>query len=367
MSRFSGEIRARTGFMVALAAVTLGCGSTDGVLNNDHSAIGGGGASSTGTSGQGGGDGGGGGGVGAGCSGQCLPLGPADWLGPALLWMGNQESEAPECPPASPVGSTFVFNDLNAPKICDTCKCDAPSGSCALPVTLTAAASACVGDGPNIPHTSFDASTGWSGSCTAASAIPANQKCNGVNCVQSLTIAPLTLMEAPCAVTAEPVASKLPYTWGAVARTCHGSAFGPCGSPAEVCAPPAPPGFEQCLVHDGDRECPDSYSQKHVFYYGFEDTRACTPCACSTPIGSTCSAFVSVFKDGACSAPVVAATVDATGSACLDVMPSGQALGSKLATAPVYVPGVCQVSGGEPVGTAVPAEPATFCCLPAET
>ena len=49
------------------------------------------------------------------------------------------------------------------------------------------------------------------------------------------------------------------------------------------------------------------------------------------------------------------------------VVPSGQALRSKLATAPVYVPGVCQASGGEPVGDAVPVEPSTFCCLPAGT
>ena len=47
-----------------------------------------------------------------------------------------------------------------------------------------------------------------------------------------------------------------------------------------------------------------------------------------------------------------------------DILPSGQALGSKLATAPVYAPGACQVSGGEPGGQALPADPTTFCCLP---
>jgi hypothetical protein len=50
--------------------------------------------------------------------------------------------------------------------------------------------------------------------------------------------------------------------------------------------------------------------------------------------------------------------------ACLDIVPSGQALGSKLATAPIYAPGACQVSGGEPTGEALSVEPSTFCCLP---
>jgi hypothetical protein len=213
-------------------------------------------------------------------------------------------------------------------------------------------------------HTSFDAPAGWSGACTAENPIPANEKCNGVNCVQSLTIAPLTLTEAPCAVSTTPVASKLPYTWGTVAQSCHGLTTGACATPSEICAPAVEPGFAQCLVQYGDRECPDAYPDKHVFYYGFDDTRSCTPCACSAPTGSTCTAFVSAFKDGSCSSPVVAGSVDATVSTCLDVSPSGQALGSKLATEPVYVPGVCQVSGGEAIGDAVPEEPSTFCCLP---
>ncbi|MFS8065862.1 MAG: hypothetical protein ACMG6S_05755, partial [Byssovorax sp.] len=214
-----------------------------------------------------------------------------------------------------------------------------------------------------MPHTSFDAPAGWSGDCTGGSPIPANQKCNGVNCVQSLTIAPLTLTEAPCAVSVEPVASKLPYTWGTVARTCRGAAFGPCATPFEVCTPPAPPGFAQCLVEYGERECPDAYPERHIFYYSLEDTRACTACACSAPVGSTCTALVSVYQDGACSALSSTIGISSTSPTCFDVVPSGQALGSKLGTAPVYAPGACQIIGGEAVGKAVPAEPSTFCCL----
>ncbi len=319
----------------------------------------------TSSGGEGGSGGSGGGttsGEGPACAGQCVPLGPGEWLGPMLLWKGKEGGE-PACPPSAPVSGTRVFAELNAPTSCGACECGAPTGSCALSTTLTAYNStACPAPADAVP-TSFDAPATWDGSCASVNSIPANQKCNGVNCVQQLTIAPLTLTEESCGVITTPIASKQPSAWGAVAQTCHGVASGSCASPSEICAPAVEPGFEQCIAQFGDRECPKAYSQKSVFYYGFEDTRDCSPCACSAPVGSTCLAYVSVFKDAACSTPVVAATVDETGSACVDILPSGQALGSKSATKPVYTPGVCQASGGEPIGAATPEEPLTFCCL----
>ena len=348
--------------LVAISA--LGCGTTDAaVYDRPFSGAGGQGGGTTSSAGAGG-EGGAGGDPE--CSGRCVPIGPLDWFGPGLLWIGHNESEAPECPPSSPVASEFVFNDLNAPNVCGACKCDAPSGSCALPTTMTAASAPCDGGAPGVAHTPFNAPEAWDGSCTTESAIPANQKCNGVNCVQSLTIAPLTLTEAPCGVSVEPVAAKMPHLWGAVARTCHGSTLGACTSPAEGCSPPASPGFEQCLTHDGDRECPAIYPIKHLFYYGLEDTRDCTPCACGAPVGSTCTAQLSVYKDSACSVSGSMVGISSTSSTCFDVVPSGQALGSKLATAPIYAPGSCQASGGEPIGKGAPAGPTTFCCLAAE-
>ncbi len=352
MIEISKNTAGRWSAVVLLGAVTLGCGTTATLAYDKSTGAGGGGSTS----------GSGGGGGGSDCPAQCVPLGPGEWLGPMLLWVGK-EGEAPECPPSAPVQGSPMFAKLNAPNVCGTCECDAPSGSCALPTTLTAASSQCSGDAPGVAHTAFDAPAGWSGDCTAESPIPANQKCNGVNCVQSLTIAPLTLTEAPCGVSTTPVASKLPYTWGAVAQSCHGLTSGTCAAPSEICAPAVLPGFEQCLYQLGDRECPAAYSAKHVFYHGVEDTRACTPCACGEPFGSTCAAQLSVYKDSACSALSSTIGISSTSPTCFDVVPSGQALGSKLGTAPVYTPGACQASGGEAIGGAVPEEPATFCCL----
>jgi hypothetical protein len=345
------------GVMTLLVATAFGCGSGD-IAYHSPSENGSGGAGGSGD----GGDGGASSGGDAACTGQCVPLGPGEWLGPMLLWIGKG-GDQPVCPPSAPVDGATVFAELNTSNVCGTCKCDAPSGSCTLPATLTVAASACAGDGPNIPHTSFDASAGWSGDCSTANSIPANQKCNGADCVQSLTVSPLKINESPCGVTTTPVASKQPYAWGTVARTCRGAAFGPCASSVEVCTPPAPPGFAQCLLQKGDNDCPDTYPERHVFYKGFTDTRECTPCACSAPVGSTCSALVSVYKDAACSVLSGAVGIDSSSPACIDLLPSGQALGSKQATEPVYTPGVCQASGGEAIGAAVAEEPSTFCCL----
>lgn len=342
-------------FPMLLAIAAVGCGTNQAVVRHDDPGVGGGGAGGSGSSVSSGPE--------AACLGQCAPLGPGEWLGPLLLWIGK-EGEAPECPPSAPVDGSLVFTDLNAPNTCGVCKCDAPSGACTRPISLTAGAATCAGEGSGVPHTSFDAPAGWTGACTAASPIPKDQKCNNVNCVQSLTIAPLALAETACAVTVAPIAEKLSYTWGTAARSCHGLTQGSCASPSEICAPAAEAGFAQCLVREGDKECPAPYTVRHVFYDDLMDTRSCSPCSCSAPVGGTCSSFVSVFSDGSCSSPVGAVTVDATGSKCFDIAPSGQALGSKLATEPVYSPGVCQISGGEPSGEAVPAEPSTFCCLP---
>ena len=40
----------------------------------------------------------------------------------------------------------------------------------------------------------------------------------------------------------------------------------------------------------------------------------------------------------------------------------GTALGSKLATRPVYEPGSCEPLGGEAIGSVTLVGPSTFCC-----
>jgi hypothetical protein len=172
MNKFNVRMHGPIGLLFVLVTATFGCG-TGAILLRDDAISGGGG-------GGGGGGGMGGGGEAAGCPGACVPLGSTDWIEPALLWIGK-EDEAPECPPSAPVASSFVYADLNAPNLCGTCKCEASSGTCALPATLTAASAQCPGSAPGIAHTSFDSPPGWTGACTSVSPIPAGLKCSGAN------------------------------------------------------------------------------------------------------------------------------------------------------------------------------------------
>jgi hypothetical protein len=114
-------------------------------------------------------------------------------------------------------------------------------------------------------------------------------------------------------------------------------------------------------ANDNELKCPTGWSDKMIFYGSFDDTRDCSPCECGAPVGSKCIAQVSVYSNNTCSGvPLLDVTVDAAG--CHNPM-DGAALASKKATA-VYTPGTCEPSGGEPTGSAVPANPITVCCVP---
>jgi hypothetical protein len=125
-----------------------------------------------------------------------------------------------------------------------------------------------------------------------------------------------------------------------------------------------PPDFSMCIYHEADVSCPDAYPDKHLVYAGFDDQRACSPCACSAPVGSSCTAALSVFKDGACSASLLGSVpISSSKSSCFDLAPAGLPLGSKTVGALAYGPGTCMPSGGEASGTVEASGPSTFCCL----
>jgi hypothetical protein len=126
-----------------------------------------------------------------------------------------------------------------------------------------------------------------------------------------------------------------------------------------------------CVVHDGDLPCPiygdNSFTEPHVFYDGTEDGRQCSDCACGPPLGSVCTATISIYKGGddMCSGAVVAQhVVSSVEPVCMDIAPPGQALGSKSAGPTVYAPGKCEPTGGKSSGVATEIGPTTFCCVP---
>ena len=283
------------------------------------------------------------------------------WDSPSWVWIGP-EDHAPECPLGP---STIAYEgrtDLVAPPACEACTCEPPTGSCALPSTLAASDAVC-GTSGNIK--SFNAPTPWDGSCDSTTQTP-----DGA--AHSLTIDPIAMTENGCAI-GPPVAAKVvSLRWDTYARACD--VYFPPGRPERsICLPPdpPPPGFALCIVHEGEKACPthpdNIFTEQHVFYEGVQDDRQCSACTCGAPTGSICTAVISIYKgnDLTCSGPALdQKTVSSEKSACLDIAPLGQALGSKSAGPTTYLPGMCPSGGGDGSGVATPTNPTTFCCRP---
>lgn len=297
------------------------------------------------------------------CSGACVPIAPLDWQGPVLFSLSPAGTET-ACPPQAPVIGYQGHDGLKAPSTsCGTCSCSASSGTCAPPLTLTASSKPCSGTGA--VTSPFDGPAAWDGTCTAHDCISQDPSCAHGLSAQSLTAAPLVMSEQGCMPSLVVPHNLSTPTWTTAALACRGmatSGFG-CSDPGQICVPAAaPPDFLMCVYHPADVSCPDAYPDKHLVYAGFDDQRTCSPCACSEPVGSSCTASLNVFKDGACSVPLLSGPISSSVSSCFDLAPAGLPLGSKTVTALAYTTGTCLPSGGEAAGTVEASGPATFCC-----
>lgn len=284
------------------------------------------------------------------------------WEPPTLLWFGPPD-QVPECPLGPTTISYEGRTDLVAPSTCETCTCEPPTGSCALPSTLTVSTSVCGTPGAT---TSFDAPIPWDGQCDSTNQVPSGA-------AHSLSVAPLTLKEDAC-VPGPSTASKVaPLHWNTFARGCDAALpLGPIQR--SICLPddPLPPGFSLCIYQSGVNDCPNDepgniFTEQHIFYQGVTDGRQCSACTCGEPAGSVCTATIAIYKgaDLTCSgATVTQTTISSVSSTCIDIQLPGQALGSKAAGPPAYLPGTCPAMGGEPSGSAVKTTPATLCCRP---
>jgi hypothetical protein len=320
------------------------------------------------------------------CQGTCQPD-PDVRLHPDFVLLGRSplDEEPPPCPATAPTDGVTGFTDMHgtAPAECAPCTCLPPKGSCALPTALAAYYSPAECPAPmGTPFKAFAAPDGWDGSCTTYNAIPGDPTCSGSNCIQSLMIPPLVVTDPPTCEPALPPPPKIEMAaWGHHARFCRlDKSLGACSSNSDICVPTAPAGWLSCIRRDGaDMPCYEPWADKHVFYTNGEinDTRGCAECTCSAPVGSNCVTSVSVYTDDCCGcrdpgAPALLTLgADSTRSSCGDILPMGSALGSKMATPPMYQPGQCAPSGqpdhNDPIGAVTVdhsmADTAyTFCC-----
>ncbi|MCC6556302.1 MAG: hypothetical protein IT372_25355 [Polyangiaceae bacterium] len=290
------------------------------------------------------------------CPGECVPLAPLGFDGPALLWIGPS-AEVPACPARASLPVYEGYADLNDASPCEACECTAPA--CALPAEITASTAGC-----NLGGTTTAISTPeyWAGGCAPVNPGPPDP-------FASLTIAPVTVRSCrPVEPEVPQIASRA--SWSTAAKACAGEAIpNVCGDNTLTCLPsaePPPSGFRQCVLYlrDGDPECPATYPEKHTFYERVEDTRVCTPCECTETQPSTCVAQVSAYQSATCAAPLFENVPVSDEPVCIDIGMPGLELGSVKAEWLTNAPGACVPSGGALLGEVKPAMPSTFCCQP---
>lgn len=289
------------------------------------------------------------------CQGECVPLPPLGFDGPALLWMGPVAELPSQCPERASQPVYTGYAGLDDANECPPCECTAPV--CELPAGVTITDLALCDMGPAATVTPYTAPAGWDGTCASSGIVPAAM-------VNSISIAPATVR--PC----EPVQQHVPAMfeglyWTTAALACAGEAIpGLCGDSGLTCLPsaePPPPGFRQCIFYlgTGDPTCPPDYPDKETLYDTFEDTRGCTECGCMETQPSACAASVATFEDVNCSVPALPPEP----AGCID--PAAMfPIGSITAQMTTNQPGACAATGGAPTGAAKPVGPHTFCCRP---
>jgi hypothetical protein len=297
---------------------------------------------------------------------------PAGWDGPYALYDGAPAQD-PGCPAEYPGTShSFLGNGgLSAPPAnCSVCTCANPQGQkCTMPNYVTVTDATCTGTatcGANLPLPA-----NWDGSCTGntysggntcgPNADPQCQIGTGPCSVSVRALAPY-VTGGSCA--ASPVIPDIPsLSWQRLGHGC-GDAVSKTGcNPGQTCLPKTSTPFKLCAFKSGDNACPaGAYNEKHLLYEGVNDTRACDPCNCDPPAGGTCSATIRLYSDlqvGICNNQVVSFQA----GTCVNLAGNPNVAGRR-ATISAVSGGTCQATGGSPTGTAVPANPTTFCCIP---
>jgi hypothetical protein len=294
-----------------------------------------------------------------------------EWEGPDPVWFGAAKDAPTECPFDGKI-HLARYSGLHAPPLdCASCECEEATGICTgVPNSISVGTTACTPGGTSTP---FDGPDGWDGSCTNANGITAGAQCppgSGTPCVQSIAWSALPGPEnEACAVKVHPVPgfNGTTTSWETAAIGCVSTmARDLCNNGNEVCRPAALQNWFQCVWRSGEHECPANFTHSRRVMYEHEpkDSRSCSACSCGEPVGGSCTANFSIYKDSSCMSTIGIQSISSSMSDCDPIFPAGQAIGSKSITDHDYVPGLCAASGGEPIGEAVEDKgtATTICC-----
>lgn len=312
----------------------------------------------------------------------CVPEVPTGWTGYFALYDGAPAGD-PGCPAAFPstTNPSYLGNSgITVPPAACTCSCGAAQGQvCAALNTITLSTldaqcngnPNCVGQATNLPATA--------NTCENNPYYPGGQLTCGPNtsptcdtqtgdaCNVAVSATALEASGGNCAPN--PVAVVLPdVQWAKLGHACGDSgALGEGCNIGQACLPKPPMEFETgvCISQEGDIGCPaGAFTEKHVFFGEVTDTRACTDdCSCGAPSGGTCPTTISLYSDlvqNTCNNLI--AQFPAGG--CMNLNGNPNVAGRKASAPGAPTGATCTTSGGAATGTATPASPRTFCCIP---
>jgi len=310
---------------------------------------------------------------------ECVDPPPTGWSanGYVALYEGAAGQTPPDCPPEQPTTAYTGNATLNAQgAVCTPCGCAAPTGQdCQLTGDLNPISAgiqpmqvvnvpAC-GNASNIATLTVP-DPPWGGACFHNEMLPGGQLCNGQPCNTSVSSSLPTVVGGTCLPTGG-VASKAPPTWATSAVACHGTLAGKGCLNQQVCQPKPKNPFKGhvCVEQAGDLECPagSAFSNKSVYFSGFNDTRDCTGCNCGPASGGSCEITLSLYSDpavGACNTPVT--SFKAGQCAALSGNPGIYGWTDQITKAPQG--GSCMpITVTTPFGTVTEKGATTFCCL----
>lgn len=313
------------------------------------------------------------------CTAECVPeaSGPTalDWTNePLIVWFGpRSELDAMSCPGGLPYEKVRGFDKLVAPPAkCDACTCLADGACTGLPENIEIRSGKC--NVSNVQTTPFDGPPNWNGSCTSANAMAAGKLCNGVFCAQSVSTSalPAPTNESCMPAVEKPNATLDKHEWLEGALACGAKDLeGTCAVTPEHCVEPLPDGWLRCIARTGKHEaCPDNYNDSGPYWVYQDnpiDDRGCSVCTCGAPKDGVCIGSLRLYSDAQCANELNKYQLASTDPFCADLSPPGLAVGSKTFGELSYWPGTCAVTGGEPIGAAVPNDNEnsgvrTFCC-----
>lgn len=155
---------------------------------------------------------------------------------------------------------------------------------------------------------------------------------------------------------AEPIAPnparQADFAWDTFARACKAAATSDgCEEGSATCEGPPGPGFQQCILREGEHDaCPAATPELRRFHGTIDDRLSCTPCTCTLPEDTGCRIFVGIYRGNHCVSPWLGTRVSFEEPFC-DSTDVSDRYASVIGQIHPVEPAACIAEGGQSGGS----------------